>query len=226
MQKYLIIIRRVLARIITRSKPFVYVAIGDSSVEGIGASTPQRSYTGIIHEHLKLIRKAIDYHNFGKAHATVNDVNERQLQNTISLHPQLVTISIGANDIIKHTPIREFEKSLQFLLDNLKKCTTAEIVINTLPDLSHAPAIPTRLKAMSALWVIRINLIIKKLAIKYQVTLVDLYEQSRLYTQNYPEIVSKDGFHPSDFGYAIWANIILSEIKHILYPSKQIRINY
>lgn len=220
MQRYLYFIKRIFVYILTKhSQPFVYVALGDSSVEGIGASTPERSYTGIIHEHLKLIRNKISYHNLGKAYATIGDVNKHQLQKAINLQPQLVTISIGANDIIQRTPLKEFENGLQFLLDNLKRCTTAEIVINTLPDLSHAPAVPARLRAMSLLLVKRMNQVIKKLASKYQVILVDLYEQSRLYTQKYPEVVSTDGFHPSDFGYAIWANTIISEIRHILYPT-------
>lgn len=198
------------------NKSFVYVAIGDSSVEGVGASTSDRSYPGIIHQHLKLAHKDIDYNNLGKSGARIKDVLDKQLPKTLDLAPQLITISIGANDILHGTPFKEFEKDLHKLLSTLKKQTAAEIVISTIPDLTAAPAIPKHLRFASKVFLRRINSIIRKQAKKSQVKLVDVYESSRIYTQHYPEVISSDGLHPSDFGYVIWANAIIHELKDLL----------
>ncbi len=204
-----------------RGKNFVYVAIGDSSVEGLGASHPDRSYTGIIYQQLKLTLKNTQYHNLGKAFAKVNDVIENQLDKTIALKPDLITISVGTNDIIKKTSFKEFEKELFHLLSNLKTNTTADIVINTIPDLTNAPVVPRHMRLAGKVILSRVNNIIRKQAKACDVRLVDLYETSRIFTRSYPEVLSEDGFHPSDFGYAIWANTIIGEIKHLLWHDKK-----
>ena len=198
-----------------KTKPFIYVALGDSAVEGVGASKPARSYTGIIHEHLKIVKKHTIYHNFGKSFAKVSDILETQMERTIAAQPDLITISIGANDLKQHTSLRNFERDLETLLKTLKKETNAEIIINNIPSLVYAPAIPRHLRIATGLAVSRINAIIKKQAEKTHVILVDVYKQSLVFVRDYPEVVSEDGFHPSDFGYAIWANTIISEIKHL-----------
>lgn len=199
----------------SKKKNFVYVSLGDSSVEGIGASHPGRSYTGIIHEHLKLVQKNTSYHNLGKAGANVHDVIEKQLKSAIELQPTLITLSIGTNDLKQHTPLKVFNHDLEFLLKTLKKQTSAEIIINNIPPLMYAPAIPKYLRGATGILVSRINQGIKNIAEKTNVLLVDLYKQSLIFVRDYPEAVSKDGFHPSDFGYAIWANTIISEIDHL-----------
>jgi len=216
LQKFVIKIRKILyIAFRSREKPFSYVALGDSTVEGVGASQPARSYTGIIHEHLKQARKNTIYNNFGKSNAKISDILKTQLDKAIALQPDLITISIGANDIRHRTPIKEFEHNLELLLKTLKKETTAEIIINNVPPLANAPIIPKHMRIATGLLLSRINNVIKKQAEKSNVIMVDIYNQSLLFVRNYPEVVSKDGLHPSDFGYAIWANTIITEINHL-----------
>ncbi len=204
-----------------KRKDFIYVALGDSSVEGLGASSPDRSYTGVIHKQLRLILKNTQYHNLGKAYAKVNDVIENQLDKAIDLKPDLITISVGTNDIIKKTSLKQFEKDLFELLSTLKTHTTADIVINTIPDMTGAPAVPKHLRLAGKMMLAITNNVIRKQSELCDVRLVDLYQTSRIFTQSYPEVLSDDGFHPSDFGYAIWANTIIGEIKHILWQDKR-----
>jgi lysophospholipase L1-like esterase len=202
-------------------KAFVYVAIGDSTVEGIGASAPHKSYTGIIHETLKDSKKSVAYHNLGKDGAKIKDVLQTQLERAIGLQPDLVTISIGANDVRGLTRTVKFKKIIDEIFHRLNWETKAKIVINTIPDLSVTPRVPRHVKPITRLMVKRFNRIIEKYAVEYNVVAVDMYEQVRTYAKIHPEIVGDDGFHPSDFGYAMWANTILSEINHILFPKQQ-----
>src|SRR5690606_8915045 len=127
----------------------------------------------------------------------------------LSTNPNLITISIGANDIFKRKGKKYFEDHLEVLLSKLKKETNATIVINTIPDFSAVPSIPPILKAYCKIQGVRFNTIIKRVASKHDVILVDFYTQTKILGKKYPEIFSPDGLHPSDIGYAIWAHAVL-----------------
>jgi lysophospholipase L1-like esterase len=202
--------------------PFVYVAIGDSAAEGIGATSHERSYTGILHTSLKKYKKNVVYHNLGKLGAPIEDVMTRQLEKAIELQPDIVTISVGANDLRVRTNPSTFEKKLRTLLYRLQTETKAHVVMNTVPDFSHAPVIPRFFRHVSRFGIRYVNKIITKVAKERRIVLVDLFDHGSYYSQHFPEAIAKDGFHPSDIGYAIWANALLAEIKQLLKPTKTI----
>lgn len=199
-------------KFIRNKDPFIYVALGDSTVEGVGASAPHRSYTGILHAAIKEKKKMVTYHNLGIKGATVSDVIRDQLQKAIVLQPDLITISIGANDIRARKRAKTFEKELTSLIKELQTNTNAYIVINTIPDLSLTPAIPRYLKKYCKYMAIRFNNKIKKVSDDLAISFVDLFYYSRSVLIQFPEAIAGDGFHPSDFGYAIWANTMIPQI--------------
>lgn len=217
-------IKKLLSRYSREEKPFVYVAMGDSSVEGIGATHPSRSVPGIIFSTILLSRKSAVFHNLGKNRASTVDVLENQLQKAIGYDPDLITISIGVNDMRKGITPRRFSKHLSDIVRELKKKTHAEIVINSIPDISFMPIVPRLVKGLSSVMVKRMNTVIERIARDENLTFIDMYHFSRIYGKSHPEIVSSDGIHPSDFGYALWANTILSHIAHILTPNKSVEI--
>ena len=205
-----------------KTRNFVYVAIGDSTVEGIGASHPSRSYTSIIFSSIQQQYRNAHYYNLGKRGAPIRQVINEQLERAIALHPDLITISVGANDIRLHTKLSIFEKELVSLISRLQSETSAQIVINNIPDFSLTKAVPKRLKPIAKVLIQRFNSVIETVSEKAGVIYIDLHTQSRVYAKFYPEAVSEDEFHPSDFGYAIWANTIVTSIKHILYPKPRV----
>ncbi len=212
--------RFIIQKFLRPSAPFVYVALGDSSVEGIGASKPHRSYASIIYSTILETHKNAEYYNFGKNRAPIKQVLNEQLDKTINLNPSLVTISVGANDIRLKTKLTTFEKDLRVLIGRLQSETTAEIVINNIPDFSLAPAIPKHLKKISSIMINRFNRVIQKVAKEYGITFVDLYVHSKVFAKHYPESVGDDKFHPSDFGYALWATTIIANIQHVIMARK------
>ncbi|HEX5797987.1 MAG TPA: hypothetical protein VFX79_01410 [Candidatus Saccharimonadales bacterium] len=59
---------------------FVYVALGDSAAQGIGASTPLKGYVGLIAEELQKGReKDVKVINLSKSGAKIADVLQAQL---------------------------------------------------------------------------------------------------------------------------------------------------
>jgi acyl-CoA thioesterase I len=199
--------------------PFVYVAIGDSTARGVGASHPSRSYTHILYQSLKQQHKKAYHHNLGVSGARIREVIVRQLDEAIAYKPDLVTISVGANDIRHRTRISSFQKDLRELIDRLQTETTARIVINNIPDFSTTKAVPVQYKAIIKILIERFNKVIELTAQETGIIYIDLHTQSRVYNRFYPEIVSEDDFHPSDFGYAIWANTIITTLLPLLLKS-------
>ena len=201
-------------------RPFTYVALGDSTVQGIGASHPSRSTAGIIFATILANKKNALYHNLGVDGARISEVRRNQLEQAIAMQPDLITISVGANDIRFRTGLASFRSELTWLLEKLRAETDATIVITTIPDLSLTPRVPFLVKGITNLMVKRLNSVITDLAKEHKIICIDMYHQSRVYAAHYPELIASDGFHPSDLGYALWANTIISQISHILFPNR------
>lgn len=215
--KLLGIIGKIKSFIGPRLKPrakFVYVAIGDSTVEGIGATDKNKNYASIIYESIRKENKKAEFYNLGKSGAAIADVIDTQLQRAISLGPDLVTVSVGVNDIRKRTRLSNFERDLTYLVNSLSEHTRAKIILNGLPDFSHAPAIPFLIRIYARYMVKKFNEVLREQASKANVTFIDL-SNSSLFTKKYPELISPDGFHPSDLGYAFWAAAIISQAQDI-----------
>ena len=198
-----------LRQLVWRPGKFVYVAIGDSTVEGVGASDPSRSCPALVFEKIKNEKERAYFYNLGKSGARIKDVVELQLAKAVELKPDLITISVGANDLRHRTKLRHFEKDFLELIKTLNEKTKAKIIISNIPDLSVVPSIPILVKHLLRFVTGRFNRIIKEYAEQFKCILVDLYTGSKIYGRKSTGLISEDGLHPSDEGYALWANAII-----------------
>jgi lysophospholipase L1-like esterase len=193
-----------------RQAPFVYVALGDSTVEGVGASQLSRTYASLIYADLSLSFKGATHYNLGKSGARASDVLEGQLQQAIAVNPDLITLSVGANDILRHSSLGAFRRNLTHIVESLRANTHAIIAITNIPNFSLLRVIPPPMKPLAKLRIQRFNAAVLRIAKKYDLVHVDAYRQTTVFVRQFPgEVIYKDGFHPSDFGYALWANAIL-----------------
>ena len=64
------------------------------------------------------------------------DVLRYQLDRAIALGPDLVTLSVGPNDITGGVPVRDYERNVGRILKRLGRETTAGVGVNLLPDLA------------------------------------------------------------------------------------------
>lgn len=187
----------------------VYVALGDSTVEGIGASSPEKNYVSLLHARLRAIYPGATMINLGVGGATSADVVRGQLDRAIALRPHLVTLSIGPNDVTRQVPVERYEQNLDTILGRLSRETTAALVVNLLPDLAVTPRFKAgRLEATVGRQTALFNEALDRKGRQYAVELVDLYAASRDEVPRRPELVGADGYHPSDAGYARWAELV------------------
>ena len=92
------------------------MALGDSTVEGVGASSAAANYVGRLHARLRVVYPTAQVVNLGVGGATSADVLRRQLDRAIALRPRLITLSIGPNDITTRVPVAEYERNLDVIL--------------------------------------------------------------------------------------------------------------
>jgi lysophospholipase L1-like esterase len=192
-----------------RTRPLLYVALGDSTVEGIGASRPELNYVSRLHERLRSVYPQARMVNLGVGGATAADVVNGQLQRAIALRPDLVTLSVGPNDITRGRAIEAYERDVETVFRALLQETTAVLVVNLNPDLTITPRFRGRGEAAEVgQRVVRFNKALQRQARAYGVEVVDLYTPSQEEVPRDPELIARDGYHPSDHGYARWAELM------------------
>jgi lysophospholipase L1-like esterase len=197
--------------------PLRYVALGDSTVEGVGASTPGATYVSRLHERLREVYPRSSVVNLGRAGATSSDVLAGQLERAVQLRPHLVTLSIGPNDITGRVPLEDYARNVEHIFRRLGEDTRAVVVANLLPDLAITPRFRGREVApVVGGLTVRFNEALTRLAARHGVEVIDLYRASRAEIPGRPELIAADGYHPSDLGHARWAELVWSGVERRL----------
>lgn len=190
------------------ARPITYVALGDSTVFGAGASSPDATYVARLGASLRAAYPLVRVVNLGMNGATAAEVLSEQVSQAVGLRPDLVTLSVGPNDIIGGRNITAFEANLAGIFETLQGQSRAAVVANLIPDMAIAPRFTELEKIVVEQETIAFNAVLKQDAARYGVRIVDLYGPSRNQVPNHPELVSGDGYHPSDQGYARWAQLM------------------
>ena len=197
-----------------RGAAILYVALGDSTVEGVGATSRSRNYVSRLHERLRAVYPAARVTNLGVGGATSADVRARQLDRAIGLRPHLVTLAIGPNDITTKVPLAAYEQNVETILGRLRRETTAVVVVNLIPDLAVTPRFRgSPHEEAVGRQTIAFNEALERASRAHGAELVDLYAASQREVPRRPELMSADGYHPSDAGYARWAELVWAGVE-------------
>jgi acyl-CoA thioesterase I len=197
-----------------RFAPLLYVALGDSTVEGVAATSPDRNYVSRLHERLRAVYPGARLENLGRGGAVSAGVVEAQLPRAVRLSPDLVTLSVGPNDLTEGVPVEAYAQSVNTILRTLVRETDAVVVVTLLPDLAITPRFRhSERRDDVARLTVRFNDVLARAAAANAVDVVDLYAASRREVPDRPELVAADGYHPSDVGYARWAELMWPRVE-------------
>ncbi|WP_241985340.1 SGNH/GDSL hydrolase family protein [Cryobacterium sp. TMS1-20-1] len=183
-----------------QSGELLYVAIGDSAAQGIGASSPSKSYVGVLADHVRLATgQTVRVVNLSVSGATVALAVRDQLPRFARLEADLVTVAIGANDIAAWNPAA-FEAGIRTVFAALPP----HALIADLPCF-HLPHNEVKVAAA--------NEIIRRVAAEHELTVVPLHATTkRAGFRSILTHVARDLFHPNDRGYRSWAEAFLPAI--------------
>ena len=173
----------------------LYVAIGDSAAQGIGATSPERSYVGVLAGDLRRATgRSLRVINLSVSGATTALAVQDQLPRfeALDVEPDFVTVAIGANDIVGWDA-DAFGRNLRTIFAALP----AHAIVADVPcfHLRH-----NERKVAVA------NRMLRDLVREYGLTLAPLHATTR--RQGVVGILTQfaqDMFHPNDHGYLVWA---------------------
>jgi acyl-CoA thioesterase I len=186
----------------TRSKEgeLLYVAIGDSTALGVGASDHEHSYVGLLASAIEQrTGRTVRVRNLAIDGATLAVCISDELPRLAKIKPDICTVGIGANDVWTFEPER-FRREIDTVLDALPAST----IVADLPSFSP---LPVERRAVAA------NRILREAVAAHGLTLAPLHAATRL---GGPLATIRgsgpDLFHPNDRGYRRWVRGFLPAV--------------
>jgi acyl-CoA thioesterase I len=167
----------------------LWVVLGDSTAQGIGAPGPEQGYVGQVHRMLEAQSgRSWRVLNLSKSGGRLHDVLTGQLPRleALGVAPDLVTFAAGANDVIRRTPLPQAEAELREIMGRLPPGS----VVATLPQ---------------GLWRERadaLNRLIRSEAADRGLRVADVFARTG---PPWEGKYAEDRFHPGLLGYAEWA---------------------
>ncbi len=198
----------------TSSSRLTYVSLGDSLTAGAGAATESESYPYRLAKLLAEKHGAeVTLDNLGQPGANTIDVLNQQVPLVAALHPDVVTLLIGVNDLHYQVPPESFEKNLAAIVDNLSS-TTEHLNIITIPYLGNSSAFMPPYQTYYDLQTKRFNNLLREALSGKKVSIIDLYSLTREQAFSDNGYYSPDGFHPSAKTYTFWSKIIYDHLDY------------
>ena len=188
------------SQVLTETGP-LWVVLGDSAAQGLGAPSPEGGYVGQV---LAELRRGTGLpwrvYNLSTSGALIRDALHDQLPR-LPASPDLVTCGIGANDILYSSPPRLFG-DLRALVGALPD----EAVILDLPLPAGLWGIIGRITLP---YVARVNRTIHEAA---RARGLPVAEVSAHFRPPWGGKFASDGFHPSRTGYRDWTRALLAAL--------------
>jgi lysophospholipase L1-like esterase len=193
-----------------------YIAAGDSTGVGYGASSLEDTYAYKIAEFLAG-NHTVFYKNISVIGNMSQDVLDRQVSQIISYKPDIVTISMGANDATHLVASEKVLENYKTIIEKLEQETTAKIYITDIANFDDATILPwlyyKLIEYRSGMLNPRL-LALDDLRVK----MIDIHNfgWSKPPYNDRGSTYAADHFHPNDLGYRNWTDAFLDKIQNRL----------
>ncbi len=176
----------------------VYVAVGASDTVGVGTSDPAREAWPRV-----FLRTALpagtEYRTFATSGATTATALQRQVPKAVDLQPEVVTVWLNVNDLVRFVPAPKYEEQLRTVVRRLKRGGRATVLVANTPAVDQLPVVASYGISADVVRnaVAEYNAAIERVVRSEGALLVDLHGH-----RIEAEFVATDGFHPSPAGHA------------------------
>jgi lysophospholipase L1-like esterase len=175
----------------------LWVALGDSLSQGIGAGAYDRGWVGQLRSRLAAGGRPYRVVNLSVYGARAEDVLDRQLPALADVAnragmPDLITLMIGSNDLMS----RRNRSGLPRRFDRILRQLPPGAVVTTLPNPTHTAA--------------QVNAVIAAVARERGLVIVDLRDSR---TTSWRGRLAADHFHPNERGYTQLADVIADAVE-------------
>ena len=133
-----------------------YVAIGDSTVEGLEDPGPDGVYVGWadrLARHLAAVHPDLTYANLAVRGLTAREVRETQLDRAAAMRPDVAVVVAGVNDVLRPRFDRDALREDVFAMHATLRDAGASVAALTMPDMARvaplAVVLRPRLRALN-----------------------------------------------------------------------------
>lgn len=188
------------------------VWLGDSTAAGVGATSralalPRRVATAL--------HRPVDVVNLAVSGARVQDVMDDQVGELAALNPDVVLVSIGANDAVHLTSRARFRSTYEDLVASIP--AGAMLVLLGVPDMGAPPRFAQPLRALAALRGRQLDEVAHAVARDARAVYVDIArETGPVMRSDTARYFARDRYHPSDAGYELWADAVVRKLEPAL----------
>lgn len=183
-----------------RRRPLRLVAVGESTVAGVGAGSHEEALTGQLAAQLSaLTGRTVRWSAFGLSGATVAQAHASLLPVIDATPADLLLIAFGVNDVLEHTRADRYAARIGALVAALRaRVGHAPVLIAAAPPMQRFPALPRTLGAYLGARAALLNRASRRRAIERAAHVAPVVRIE-------PHLFAHDRFHPSPAGYRVWA---------------------
>ncbi len=181
----------------------LYVALGDSAAQGVGASRPSHGYVGLLAQRLRdRTGRPVQVVNLSRSGAHLRDVLRSQLPALAALgrRPDVVTLAVGGNDLLS--------------FDRAAFAEQAGRLLAALPAGTYVADAPYFMHGHWERDAQRAARLLTRGAVAAGLRPVALHAALR--AQGWQAMLTQfaaDWFHPNDRGHAVWADAFWREMR-------------
>ncbi len=184
------------------------LAIGESTVAGVGADNHREALGGQLAKFLSLeTGKSVRWHVLGESGITARETVQRLVPHLPETKMDLVVVALGGNDTFKVSSPNRWRADMTKLILILKgKYPKAKILLANTPRVIDFLALPASLKFV--LW--RISQLHHENAKNLESEIENVFyfdEAERVGAEFF-----SDGVHPSAQGYTMWAEAMIKSL--------------
>jgi lysophospholipase L1-like esterase len=183
--------------------PLRVAVIGDSSITAPGVSSPSEIWVSRLAGRLAESHHVL-LESFAVGGSMAHDLIEAQMEDAILFGPDLIIVSVGANDVIKGVPRRRFAANLERLIAELAD-TGAVVVQSGVGDLGTIPRLYPPLSTLLSRRSARFDRVHWEVAERHGTHVIDQRSDDWQLWNRDRSLWAADYFHVSPAGHARWA---------------------
>jgi lysophospholipase L1-like esterase len=185
--------------------PIRLVAVGESSVSGVGVPRSDQTVTSVAARALaRRTGRPIAWRTYGLSGATASDAMERLLPRIAPAPADLLIVAFGVNDVLAYSSPGAFTDDLAALVTAARaRVGNAAVVIAGVAPLASFPALPWPLRTILGWRSNALQAAAERLPERLPRLVVERFS-ARLDSG----LFAADGFHPNKQAHALWGEEI------------------
>lgn len=193
-------------------QPLRVVWLGDSTAAGVGVAAPRDALPTVVSEELG---RPVELTVLAASGDRVGDVLDDQLPAVADLDPEVVFVSVGANDVTHLTPRDAFRDRYRRLVDGLRP--SARVVLLGVPDMGAVPRLAQPLRSVAGFRGRELDEVVRAVAAGTGATYVPIAAATGpLFRAEPGALFAADRYHPSAAGYRTWGDAVLAEVADLV----------